>query len=89
MTAQRVPVQRGALSEPYIMIMKFDPSKAELSKFGDTYADSKFSRAEAEHDARTAADQAALEGIDAQYIVVRAEAVTGFASYQVPGHLSE
>jgi hypothetical protein len=84
MPAERVPVQRGALAEPYIMIMEFDPGSAELSKFGDTYADSEFNRAEAERDAQIAAEQAASKGIEAQYIVVRVEAVASFTSYQLP-----
>jgi hypothetical protein len=85
MPAQRVPVEHGALSKPYIMIMEFDPNNAELTKFGDTYADSEFNRAEAERDAKAATEQAASKGIKMQYLVVRVEAVTAFASYQLPG----
>ena len=40
MSVERVATERSAVSEPYVMIMQFDPRNAEMTKFGDTYADS-------------------------------------------------
>ena len=55
-----------------------------MTKFGDTYADIDFNRAEAERDAAAAAEQAASKGLSLQYIVVRVESVAAFASYPLP-----
>ncbi len=85
MPVERVATDRSAVSEPYLMIMQFDPHNAEMTKFGDTYANSDYNRAEAERDAAAAADQAAAKGLELQYIVVRAEAVAAFTSYTLPG----
>ncbi|GIF44405.1 hypothetical protein BC793_13932 [Actinoplanes xinjiangensis] len=84
MPAHRVPVEHGALSSSHIMIMEFDPTNAEMAKFGDTYADSEFNRAEAERDAEAAAEKAASKGLKRQYLVVRVNAVAAFASYPLP-----
>jgi hypothetical protein len=85
MPAQRVELGRGALPEPVIMIMQFDPSNAEMTKFGDTYASSEFNRGEAQRDAEAAAQQAVSKGLSMQYIVVHVESIAAFTSYQMPG----
>jgi hypothetical protein len=67
------------------MIMQFDPSNAEMIKFGDTYVNSDYNGGEAERDAAAAAQRAAAKGLSLQYVVVRVESLAAFASHTLPG----
>ena len=78
MSVGEVAVERSALSSTHLMIMQFDHSNAEMVKFGDTYADSDYNRAEAERDAADYAKQAAAKGLPLQYLVVRVQTVAAF-----------
>ncbi|OKI61664.1 hypothetical protein [Micromonospora sp. CB01531] len=60
------------------MIMQFDHTTAEMVRFGDTYADSDYNRAEAERDAANYAQQAGAKGLSLQYLVVRVETLVAF-----------
>ncbi len=84
MPFEQLAKSASALPEPRIMIMQFDPSNAEMTTFGDTYATSKLNLAEARRDAADAARQAAARGLRLQYLVVRVESEMAFASYGLP-----
>jgi hypothetical protein len=85
MSSNQVAKPHSAMPEPYIVIMQFDPTNAEMIKFGDTYSNSEKNLAEANRDAAMAAEQAASKGQSLQYLVVRTECVAAFASYELRG----
>jgi hypothetical protein len=72
------------MPEACIMIMRFDPSNAEMTKFGDTYSSSKVNLAAARRDAANAASDAGAKGLSFQYLVVRVDSEAAFASYELP-----
>jgi hypothetical protein len=59
------------------MIMQFDPTNAEMIRFGDTYSNSEMNLVEAKRDAAAAAERAASKGLSLQYLVVRANLSRG------------
>jgi hypothetical protein len=65
------------------MIMQFNPHNAEMTSFGDTYSNSNLNLAAARRDAAAAATSAAEQGLMLQYLVVRVDSESVFASYDV------